>query len=79
MHQRASGGKRRRYYPWAELLKRVFAADVLLCDQCGGRRKVLSFISDPVVIRRILDHLGLATELPPVAPARAPPARLPLD
>ncbi|MCB9871511.1 MAG: transposase [Planctomycetes bacterium] len=79
LHQRASGGRRRRHYPWAELLKRVFAVDVLLCDQCGGRRKVLSFISDPVVIRRILDHLGLDTELPPIAPARAPPARLPLE
>ena len=78
LFRRHQGGTRRRYYPWAELMKRVFAADVLVCDTCGGRRKVLTFLTDPAVIRRILAHLGLATELPPVARARPPPVGLPL-
>jgi hypothetical protein len=34
------GGCRRRNYAWAELLKRVFAVDVLKCSRCGGRMKV---------------------------------------
>ena len=55
--------------PWAELLKRVFAIEVLVCDRCGGRRRVLKFICKPSAIERILKHLGLPTE----APARAPP------
>ena len=47
--------------------------DVLLCDRCGGRRKVLTFLTDPDVIGRILLHLGEPVELPEVAPARSPP------
>jgi len=54
-------------------MKRVHLLDVLNCDFCGGRRKVLAFLTDPHVIRKILDHLGLATEPPPLAPVRAPP------
>jgi len=33
---------RRRRYAWAELLKRVFAVDVLQCDHCGGRMRILA-------------------------------------
>jgi len=55
---------------WAELLKRVFALDVLECPHCGGRRKLIALISDGVVVRKILDHLGLPTEPPRLAPAR---------
>ena len=34
---------------------------------------VLAFILDPVVIKRILDHLDLESEPPAVLPARSPP------
>lgn len=71
--RRARGGTRRTYYKWAELMRRVFRIDVLSCDRCGGRRKVLTFLTDPAVIERILLHLGLPTELPEVAGARSPP------
>ena len=54
-------------------MKRIFLADVLSCPHCGGRRKVLTFLTDPDVIRKILRHLGLATEPPPIAAARPPP------
>jgi hypothetical protein len=63
----------RKRYSWAELLRRVFLIDVLLC-QCGGRRRVLAGITDPDTIAEILVHLGLDTEPPPITPARAPPA-----
>jgi hypothetical protein len=72
-------GPRRNYYRWAELLKRVFAVDVLKCGGCGGRRKVLAFLTEPRVVERILTHLGLSPALPAVAPARAPPGVLPLS
>jgi len=35
--------------------------DVLACVRCGGRMRVEATIDDPVVIRRILTHLGLPT------------------
>ena len=34
---------------------------------------VLAFILDPVVIKRILDHLDLESEPPAMLPARSPP------
>jgi hypothetical protein len=74
--ERRRGGTRRAYYRWAELMKRVFRIDVLRCERCGGRRKVLRFLTDPRVIERILVHLGLPTGLPEVAAARPPPGQL---
>jgi len=55
--------------PWAELLLRVFREDVLLCP-CGGRRVVLAFITEKKVVKEILEHLGLPSTGPPVAPTR---------
>jgi hypothetical protein len=55
---------------WAELLQRVFAIDVLECPRCQGRRKLIALISDGIVVRRILDHPGLVSELPDLARAR---------
>jgi hypothetical protein len=75
-HEREPSGERerpRRRYPWAELMRRVFAQDVLVCGHCGGPRRVLDFVVEPDALRRILGHLGLETEPPPVAPARGPP------
>jgi hypothetical protein len=38
---------------WARLLKKIFEADPLLCS-CGGRMRIVSFITDPRVVDRIL-------------------------
>src|SRR5437660_11972244 len=46
-----------RNYLWSELMKRVFAADVLACDRCGGRLRILATIRPPEITRKILDHL----------------------
>lgn len=63
----------RRRYPWAELLRRVFALDVLRCALCGGRRELIAQITDPSVVRAILESLGLPTVVPVQHPARGPP------
>ncbi|MCA3222251.1 MAG: transposase [Burkholderiales bacterium] len=54
---------------WARLLERVFDIDVERCA-CGGQLKIIAAIEEPVVIVRILTHLGLAARAPPRAPAR---------
>jgi hypothetical protein len=59
-------------YSWAELMKRAFEVDVLLCE-CGGRRDVIASITDLAVARRILSHLGLPDRPPSSAPPRLPP------
>jgi len=55
-----------------DLLERVLGLDVS-CPRCRGPMQVIQVVEDPEVIERILTHLGLHTDLPPVAPARAPP------
>lgn len=55
---------------WASLLKRVFKIDVLTCAQCQSPLRIISVITDPQVISRILNHLGLATRAPPRWPSR---------
>jgi hypothetical protein len=61
--------RRRKNYSWAELIQRVFAADVTVCGKCGGRLRLISPIHPPVATRKILDHLGLPSRPPPPAPA----------
>lgn len=60
-------------YSWAELMRRVFAIDVLRCHACGSRRRIIALITQQGIVRRILEHLGLPADPPPVAPARVPP------
>jgi hypothetical protein len=59
--------------PWALLLKRVFLTDALTCPKCQGRMKILSAITKPDAIRKILDHLGIPSEAPRRPAARPPP------
>jgi hypothetical protein len=56
---------------WAQLLRRTYLVDVLACP-CGGRRVIVSDISEREVIVAILAHLGLPPFAPPVARARSP-------
>jgi hypothetical protein len=60
-----------RRWPWARLLQRVFGFDVLGCDRCGDRRRILGAVADPHAVRRLLAALGLAPEPPPGRPAPA--------
>jgi hypothetical protein len=46
--------RRRR---WAELLRRVFQVDVEVCARCGGEARIIGFVTEPQVIRRILARL----------------------
>jgi len=57
-------------------MQRSFGFDVLACPRCGDRLELIALIEDPTVIRRILSHLGLPTEVPTARPARPPPLPL---
>jgi len=70
----------RRRYSWAELMRRVWKVDVLVCSHCAGTRRVLDFVGHPPVVERILRHLGMLTAAPAIAAARPPPSdNLPFD
>jgi hypothetical protein len=38
---------------------------VLVCDRCGGPRRILGAVTEPHAVRRLLAALGLAAEPPP--------------
>ena len=61
------------YRPWAELLKRTFEVDVLRCDRCQGRMRLLALVLEDKSVARYLRTLGEPTSLPARAPARGPP------
>ena len=63
----------RRYYTWAELLRRVFRVEIFTCPNCGGARRLLAAIQDPSSIERVLRAMGLPFDVPELAVARAPP------
>jgi hypothetical protein len=60
-------GCRPRNYSWAELMRRVFSVDVLRCDHCGGRMRIIAASHPPEAIRKILECLGLPSRPPPLA------------
>ncbi len=58
---------------WAEIHKRVFLWDVLECDHCGGRRKIIATIPHGAIAQKILTHLKLPLTAEGFAAIRAPP------
>ena len=56
---------------WAQLIRRVYEIDPLVCPRCQGVMRVVSFITEGRVIRRILDHLGASAHR--AIQDRAPP------
>jgi hypothetical protein len=58
---------------WAGLLRRTFVLDVFACAGCGGRRRVLAYVTAPSGVRAIVEHLGLPSRPAKRAPAQGPP------
>ena len=44
---------------WARLIQKIYEVDPLTCPKCKGRMRILAFIEDEEVIKKILKHLGL--------------------
>jgi hypothetical protein len=62
--KRTRGG----YRPWADLLRRTFAIDVLECPTCQGRMKLVAMVTEPKSIARFLTALGEPTDVPAHSP-----------
>jgi len=61
---------------WAQRLKRVFNIDIETCTECASSMRVIAPVEDPVVIRRILDHLkkkGTCQDAVILPQSRGPP------
>jgi hypothetical protein len=60
---------------WARLIRKIFEVDPLLCA-CGARMKIVSLITEPRVVDRILrhresEHCQAKDPFEPRAPPRA--------
>jgi hypothetical protein len=55
---------------WAELIYRIYEVDPLTCPRCESPMKLLAFITEPALIRKILNHLDIkASERAPSSPS----------
>lgn len=61
---------RRHRSTWAQLLRRVLDVDALKCPRCSTPMLIIAFLTDPGVVRKILDHLHLPADPPPLGPVR---------
>jgi hypothetical protein len=59
-------------HAWALLMLHVFAKDVLECEHCQGRLRVIEVAKTPEAIARVLAHAGLGPRPPPRQPRAAP-------
>ncbi len=59
--------------PWAVLMKRVFKSDVLQCQTCENKYEYVCEITNPSIIKKMLNHLGFEWEEVRSSPPRAPP------
>ena len=52
---------------WAEMIKKVYEIDPLICPKCGGQMRVIAFITDYSAMDRIITLLKLTfhAECPP--------------
>ncbi len=52
---------------WSYFIRKVYETDPLICPNCKGELRIISFIDQRDLIRKILEHLDLWEE------AHAPP------
>ena len=65
-------GLKQKRISWTKLLSRVFALDMANCDHCGGEMKAISAVIKQEVVVKILTHLGIQANAPPISPSRVP-------
>jgi hypothetical protein len=60
---------------WAALIKCVYEVDPLKCPKCGGEMRIVPFIDENAIIRKILKHCGLWKEpvIRPPSEEKPPP------
>ena len=69
---------KRRRTAWARLIAKVYLDDPLTCPKCGGTMRVISWIEDPSVVKKILLHLGMWNDRERSPPPILPPQQIDL-
>ena len=63
-------------YLWSQLLALIYGVFPLKCSGCGGRIRLVGFITEPATVRQILEHVGEPTIALAITPARSPPLEM---
>ena len=50
---------------WAQLIKKVYGTDPLMCPKCGSEMVIKAIIIEPVEVNKILRHLMKIGRAPP--------------
>ena len=59
---------------WSRLIQKIYEADPLTCGKCQGPMRVIVFVEDEAIVKKILKHLGIwEVKLKPRPKANAPP------
>lgn len=57
---------------WAEMIRKVYEVDPLICPQCGDTMNIVVFLTDYSFVERIMYHLK-----PAFSVQRTPPLQIP--
>jgi hypothetical protein len=57
---------------WRDCIKKIYEADPLECPRCKSEMKIIGFIDEFLIVKKILDHLGLLKD----KQSRAPPDKI---
>ena len=44
---------------WARLIQKIYEVDPLICPRCGKKMRIIAFIEDYKIVKKILDYLGI--------------------
>ena len=44
---------------WARLIQKIYEVDPLTCPRCRGEMRIIAFIEDYKVVKKILDYPGI--------------------
>ncbi len=66
---------------WVRLIQKIYEIDAITCAKCGERMKILSFMEDLEIIKKILKHLDWwdLKARPPTKRAKATPSNIHID
>ncbi len=70
------GWLKRRRISWAQLIRKVFEVDPMLCSFCGAKLEVLSFTLELAAIRRFLTSIDCPSQEPESLGHSPPPGEL---
>jgi len=44
---------------WSRLIQKIYETDPLTCGKCQGPMRVIVFVEDEAIVKKILKHLGI--------------------